>query len=87
MACGLPVVASAGGALPELIGSDGGAGTLVDPGSIDDTANGIRCLFTEPEQAAATSARARERAQLYPLSAMQDAYAGLVRRHVRGAAT
>jgi glycosyltransferase involved in cell wall biosynthesis len=87
MACGLPVVASAGGALPELIGSDGGAGTLVDPGSIDDTANGIRCLFTEPEQAAATSARARERAQLYPLSAMQDAYAELVRRHVRGAAT
>ena len=87
MACGRPVVVSAGGALPELIGTDGGAGTLVAADSIYDMANAIRCLFSEPEQTAATAARARERAKMFPLSAMEDAYADLVRRHVRGGAT
>ena len=87
MACGKPVVASAGGALPELIGTDGGAGTLVGAESLVETANAIRCLFSEPEQAAATAARARERAMKFPLSAMEDAYAAVVRRHVRGGAT
>lgn len=87
MACGRPVVVSAGGALPEVVGTDGGAGTLVDVDSIHETASAIRCLFSEPEQAAATGARARERAKLFPLSAMEDSYAELVRRHLPGSAS
>jgi len=87
MACGRPVVASAGGALPEVVGADGGAGTLVDVDSIHETASAIRCLFSEPEQAAATGARARERAKMFPLSAMEDSYAKLVKRHLPGTAS
>jgi glycosyltransferase involved in cell wall biosynthesis len=87
MACGRPVVVSAGGALPEVVGTDGGAGTLVDVDSIHDTANAIRDLFSEPEQAQATGARARERAKTFPLSAMEDSYAELVKRHLPGSAS
>lgn len=32
MACGTPLVATTAGALPEVVGPDGGAGLLVDPG-------------------------------------------------------
>jgi alpha-1,6-mannosyltransferase len=84
MACGRPVVVSAGGALPEVVGTDGGAGTLVDVNSIEEMASAIRCLFSEPEQAAATAERARERAKKFPLSTMEDSYAALVERHTRG---
>jgi len=87
MACARPVVVSAGGALPEVVGTDGGAGTIVDVNSIHETASAIRCLFSEPEQAAATGARARERAKLFPLSAMEDSYAELVKRHLPGSAS
>jgi glycosyltransferase involved in cell wall biosynthesis len=86
MACGRPVVASAGGALPEVVGTDGGSGTLVDVDSVQETASAIRCLFSEPEQAVATGARARERAKMFSLSAMEDSYAALVRRHLPGSA-
>jgi glycosyltransferase involved in cell wall biosynthesis len=87
MACGCSVIASNGGALPEIIGADGGAGTLVDPLSVGETASAIRCLFTEPEQAVAIGVRARERAMKFPVSAMEDSYATLVARHVGGTAT
>lgn len=87
MACGRPVVVSAGGALPEVVGTDGGAGTLVDVDSIQETASAIRCLFSEPEQAAATGGRARERAKMFSLSAMEDSYAKLVKRHLPGSAS
>ncbi len=87
MACGRPVVASAGGALPEVVGTGGGAGTLVDVDSIHATANAIRCLVIEPKQAAATGERARERAKMFPVSAMEDSYAELVRRHLPGSAS
>jgi len=87
MACGRPVVASAGGALPEVVGTGSGAGTLVDVDSIHATANAIRCLVIEPKQAAATGERARERAKMFPVSAMEDSYAELVRRHLPGSAS
>ncbi|HUQ20193.1 MAG TPA: glycosyltransferase family 4 protein [Gemmatimonadaceae bacterium] len=84
MACGSAIVACNGGALPEVVGTDGGAGTLVDADSREDMANAIRCLFTEPGQALAMGARARERALRFALGKMEKAYADVVHRHTRG---
>ena len=47
MACGTPVVASAAGALPEVIRT-GGGGILVAPGSADALARGIADLLAQP---------------------------------------
>ena len=35
MACGVPLVATTGGALPEVVGTDGETGLLVPPGDPD----------------------------------------------------
>lgn len=43
MACGVPVVASNVGSLPEVVGS---AGELVDPYSIDSIANGVKKVLS-----------------------------------------
>jgi alpha-1,6-mannosyltransferase len=86
MACGRPVVACAGGALPELVGTDGAAGTLVPSDSEIEFASAVRCLFTEPDQALAMGMRARERAMKFSLVAMQEAYASVVSRNLPGGA-
>jgi len=61
MACGLPVVANAAGALPEVVGSDGSAGLLVPPRDPRALAAAIRGLLEEPGRAErmGTAARAR----------------------------
>ncbi|MFP3898344.1 MAG: glycosyltransferase family 4 protein [Dehalococcoidia bacterium] len=46
MACGTPVIASTGGALPEVVG---GAGVLVPPGRADALANAIRQLLNDEQ--------------------------------------
>ncbi|MCO1655532.1 glycosyltransferase family 4 protein [Pseudonocardia humida] len=65
MACGTPVVASRTGALPEVVGPDGGAGLLVPPGDIEAlTAALSRVLGSTAERerlGAAGRARATER--------------------------
>ena len=48
MACGTPVVASAAGALPEVV-SAGGGGILVEPNRPEALAAGIRRLLGDPE--------------------------------------
>ena len=63
MACGLPVVANAAGALPEVIGSDGRAGRLVPPRDPAALAAAIRELLASPERAARMGRAARERIQ------------------------
>jgi glycosyltransferase involved in cell wall biosynthesis len=60
MACGTPVVASAAGALPEVLGV-GGGGLLVPPGDPDALAKGIGSLLEQPEARAELGARARAR--------------------------
>ena len=83
MSCGRPVIASAGGALPEVIGSNGVCGTLVTPGSVVEMAESIRGLLADPSGAERMGTRARERARrLFSLTAMQRSYARLVGRHV-----
>lgn len=42
MACGVPVVATTGGALPEVVGTDGETGLLVPPGDAEALAQTLR---------------------------------------------
>ncbi len=60
MACGTPVVASAAGALPEVM-AVGDAGTLVPPADAEALAKAIAELLAAPEARARLSARARPR--------------------------
>jgi glycosyltransferase involved in cell wall biosynthesis len=61
MACGLPVVANAAGALPEVVGTDGSAGRLVPPRDARALAATLGELLGEPArlEAMGRSARAR----------------------------
>jgi len=63
MACGLPVVAHAAGALPEVVGADGSAGRLVPPHQPRALAQTLAALLADPEQLAAMGRAARERVQ------------------------
>ena len=60
MACGTPVVATAAGALPEVMGI-GGGGVLVPPGDPDALAKGILGLLEQPRNRADLGALARAR--------------------------
>ncbi|MEE9607363.1 MAG: glycosyltransferase family 4 protein [Myxococcota bacterium] len=61
MSCGLPVVANAAGALPEVVGSDGQAGRLVPPRDPRALAAAIGELLADPERAARMGRAARAR--------------------------
>ena len=61
MACGLPVIANAAGALPEVVGSDGHAGRLVAPRNAPQLACAIREILDEPERAREMGLAARRR--------------------------
>jgi len=61
MACGLPVIANAVGALPEVVGTDGTAGRLVPPRDPRALAAAITDVLADPGQAAAMGAAARAR--------------------------
>jgi glycosyltransferase involved in cell wall biosynthesis len=61
MACGLPVIANAVGALPEVVGSDGEAGLLVPPRDPRALAAAIGALVSDPRRAERMGRAARER--------------------------
>jgi glycosyltransferase involved in cell wall biosynthesis len=63
MACGLPVVANAVGALPEVVGSDGEAGCLVPPRDARAMAGAISDILSEPGRADRMGRDARRRIQ------------------------
>ncbi len=48
MACAVPLVATSGGALPEVVGPDGGAGLLVPPGDPEALAVALGRLLDDP---------------------------------------
>ena len=58
MACGVPVISSDGGALPEVVGD---AGVIVPARSVDALAEAIDSLLREPERREELAARGRQR--------------------------
>lgn len=61
MSTGCPLVATTGGAVPEVVGTDGETGFLVAPGDSEALATGIRRALDDPEGAARIGAAGRER--------------------------
>ena len=62
MACGLPVLASDNGGLPEIV-AEGETGRLLPPGDVDAWAAAISDLAREPDALRTLGANARERAE------------------------
>jgi glycosyltransferase involved in cell wall biosynthesis len=63
MACGLPVIATERGALPEVVGTNGEAGLLVPFRDADALASAISALALDPGRAAEMGRSARKRVQ------------------------
>jgi glycosyltransferase involved in cell wall biosynthesis len=63
MACGLPVVANAAGALPEVVGSDGSAGRLVPPRDPRALAAAIADVLADPARRERMGRAARARVE------------------------
>ncbi|MEI8051377.1 MAG: glycosyltransferase family 4 protein [Actinomycetes bacterium] len=61
MACGVPVVATTGGALPEVVGHDNETGLLVTPDDPDALVVAIRRLLDDADLRARLGAAGRER--------------------------
>jgi glycosyltransferase involved in cell wall biosynthesis len=62
MACGVPVVATTGGALPEVVGTDGVTARTVEPNDPEALAGAIRAVLADPVAARAMGEAGRERA-------------------------
>lgn len=61
MACGRPVVATTGGALPEVVGTDGATGLLVPPGDPSALAVALGRVLDDPALGARLGAAGRTR--------------------------
>ena len=76
MACGLPVIANAAGALPEVVGTDGVAGRLVPPKNPQAMADAILDVIGDPQRTEEMGRAARQRVER--VFQWKDAAAGLV---------
>ena len=61
MSCGVPVVGTTGGAIPEVVGTSGETGLLVTPNDPDALVDAIRTLLDDRELAARLGANGRQR--------------------------
>ena len=61
MACSTPLVATRGGALPEVVGADGACGVLVAPGDAQELAAAIGALLDDPPRRAQMGEAGRRR--------------------------
>jgi len=62
MACGVPVIATTGGALPEVVGRDGRSAALVPPGDAGALTSALVDLLGDPGRRTAMGEVGRERA-------------------------
>jgi glycosyltransferase involved in cell wall biosynthesis len=63
MSCGVPLVATTGGALPEVVGADGETAITVPPGDADALAAGVLAVLGRPELRSTMGAAGRARVQ------------------------
>jgi glycosyltransferase involved in cell wall biosynthesis len=83
MSCGLPVVATTGSSLDEVIGTGGEAGELVAPGDAGALAAAIEALLDAPERRARMGTAARARVlERFTWEAAGAATAALYRRAI-----
>jgi glycosyltransferase involved in cell wall biosynthesis len=61
MSCGTPLVATTGGAIPEVVGNDNETALLVEPGDSEALAAKIAQAFADPELRARIGAAGRQR--------------------------
>ena len=61
MACEAPLVATTGGALPEVVGRDGSCASLVPPADPQGLATAVKALLDDPGRRAAMGSAGRER--------------------------
>jgi glycosyltransferase involved in cell wall biosynthesis len=61
MACGVPLVATTGGAIPEVVGADGDTALLVEPGNSEALAAKLRWALQQPDLRTTVGARGRQR--------------------------
>jgi glycosyltransferase involved in cell wall biosynthesis len=77
MACAVPLVATTGGALPEVVGGDGRAGVLVPPGDAGALAGALLSLLDDAGRRAGMGAAGRRRAlERFSWRATAEATAG-----------
>lgn len=72
MACGAPIACSNSAAMPEVAGD---AVMYFDPGKVDDMADVICTLLSDPEKRESLGVAARERAKIYSWTMTADATA------------
>jgi glycosyltransferase involved in cell wall biosynthesis len=65
MACGLPVISSSAGALPEVVGRDGEAGVLVPPADAGSIAAALKRLMPDEGLRRRMGAAARRRVETH----------------------
>jgi glycosyltransferase involved in cell wall biosynthesis len=61
MSCGTPVIATSGGALPEVVGADGDTALVVPPGDSEALAAKLRWALGRDDMRATVGARGRQR--------------------------
>jgi glycosyltransferase involved in cell wall biosynthesis len=63
MACATPLIATSGGALPEVVGTDGSTAVLVEPGDPAELADALGALLDDDERRASIGAAGRRRVE------------------------
>lgn len=87
MACGTPLVATTGGALPEVVGADGVTALHVPPADPEALAAAVARLLDDPELAARLGAAGRERVvQRYTWQAVAEQTVAWYRAVLRASA-
>ncbi|MEM8904682.1 MAG: glycosyltransferase family 4 protein, partial [Actinomycetota bacterium] len=61
MSCGTPLIASTGGALPEVVGTDGETALHVPPGDVETLATRLREALSRPDLRSTGGAAGRAR--------------------------